>query len=220
MKEAYFTFENIDEKSNRWLMKLKVFRKRHKISFHPRKSALLILDMQKYFLDKNSHAYIPSASAIIPRVKNLMNNFLRQNLYVVLIRHIDEENRESPMNIWWKDMIQETDTLSEITPDLHHPGSIIIRKSQYDAFYQTPLEKFLKEKGIKQVVITGVTTHLCCETTARSAFMRGFMVFFPIDGNATYNENFHWATILNLTHGFAIPVLCGELIDTLKKLKI
>jgi isochorismate hydrolase len=56
-------------------------------------------------------------------------------------------------------------------------------------------------------------THLCCETTARSAFMRGFEVFFTIDGTATYNEEHHWAALLNLAHGFATPVLVDEVVS-------
>ncbi|UCE25951.1 MAG: isochorismatase family protein, partial [Candidatus Zixiibacteriota bacterium] len=48
--------------------------------------------------------------------------------------------------------------------------------------------------------------------TARAAFMRGYEVFFPVDGAATYNEDFHRATLLNLCHGFAEMVLVDELI--------
>jgi bifunctional isochorismate lyase / aryl carrier protein len=58
-------------------------------------------------------------------------------------------------------------------------------------------------------------THLCCETTARSAFTHGFEVFFTIDGTATYNERFHIATLLNLSHGFALAVLVEEVIEML-----
>ena len=73
----------------------------------------------------------------------------------------------------------------------------------------------LQRKKVKQVVITGVLTHLCCETTARSAFMRGFEVFFTIDATATYNKDFHISTLLNLSHGFALPVLTQEVLHLL-----
>ena len=95
----------------------------------------------------------------------------------------------------------------------------VIKKTQYDGFYQTPLEDILREKGISQLVITGVMSHLCCETTARTAFVRGFTVFFPIDGTATYNEDFHWATFLNLSHGFVIPLLIEDLQNHLEASK-
>jgi len=56
-------------------------------------------------------------------------------------------------------------------------------------------------------------THLCCETTARSAFMSGFDVFFTVDGTATYNKTFHLSTLINLAHGFAIPITTKEVIQ-------
>jgi isochorismate hydrolase len=91
-------------------------------------------------------------------------------------------------------------------------SSILLKKRQYDAFYQTNLAKMLRSQAVKQVVICGVMTHLCCETTARSAFVRGFKVFFTIDGTATYREDFHRATLLNLAHGVATPVLVDEIL--------
>jgi isochorismate hydrolase len=211
MKKSYFTSENIHKKSQEMLQKLRKYRERHRIDFKPRNSALLILDMQRYFLDKSSHAYIPSASVIIPKIKNLMNVFLKKNIPVIFTRHLDAEDDANLMTKWWKNLIRKEDLLSELIPEFNHLDAIVIKKTQYDAFYQTFLEKFLKKKGINQIVITGVMTHLCCETTARSAFVKGFTVFFPIDGTATYNEEFHWATLLNLSHGFVIPVLCEEL---------
>ncbi len=52
--------------------------------------------------------------------------------------------------------------------------------------------------SITNVVISGVLTNLCCETTARSAFVKDFNVFFLSDGNATASEEMHKATLLNL----------------------
>ena len=61
---------------------------------------------------------------------------------------------------------------------------------------------------VTDVVITGVMTHLCCETTARSAFVRGYRVWFPVDGTATFNLDFHLGTLRALAHGFAsIPLV-------------
>ncbi|MCL0073039.1 isochorismatase family protein, partial [Dehalococcoidia bacterium] len=100
-------------------------------------------------------------------------------------------------------------------PEFDLSQGVVIEKSQYDAFYETPLDEMLREKGVTQIVICGVMSHLCCETTARSAFVRGFEVFFTVDGTATYTEAFHRATLLNLAHGFAVPVLTHEILDKL-----
>ena len=220
MKTCYFTSENIDSKSLQILRKLEKFRKRHKMSFAPEQSALLILDMQRYFLDERSHAHIPSALPIIPKIKMLADAFYKMNLPVILTRHINTKEDAQLLAQWWKDLITEKDEMSEIIPALNLPYSTIIKKTQYDGFYQTPLENILREKDISQLVITGVMSHLCCETTARSAFVRGFSVFFAIDGTATYNQSFHRATLLNLSHGFAVPVLMEEIQNYIEASKI
>lgn len=216
MREAYFTQENIDEKSEMMLREIEQYRERHDINFTVENAALLVMDMQKYFLDEKSHAYVPSAPAIIPRIRSLIEAFLSDGRPVFFTRHIDVEEGQNPMARWWKDSIKEEDPLSEIIQELDFPDATIIKKNQYDAFYGTELEDLLKKRGIEQIVITGVMAHLCCETTARSAFVRGFEVFFPVDGTASYNQEFHQATLLNLSHGFAVPVLCKELENALR----
>jgi len=211
LKSAYFTFDTIDHTSLKLIRKIKETIKIHDIPFIPESSALLILDMQQYFLDSRSHAYISDAIPVIPRIKALAQVFQERGLPVILTRHINSEDNAQLMAEWWKDMITEENDLSAILPELDLPNSIIIKKTQYDAFHRTNLEKILRERNVRQLVITGVMTHLCCDTTARSAFVKGFTVFFPVDATATYNENFHYASFLNLSHGCAIPVLSNEI---------
>jgi len=119
---------------------------------------------------------------------------------------------------WWHDLITIENPLSAIIPDFDFSNRYVLRKSQYDAFHQTDLEEILIKKGISQLVVSGVMTHLCCETTARSAFMRGFEVFFLIDGTATYNQEFHLASLRNLAHGFATPMFSGDIQSALNEL--
>jgi len=171
--------------------------------------------MQNFFLDRKSHAFIPSAPAIIPVIEKLIKKYYEKNLTVIFTRHINNLKNVGNMKKWWKDLIKGNSRYSKIHKAIDTSQGIIIKKSRYDAFYKTELEKILKTKRVKQVVITGVMTNLCCETTARSAFMRGFDVFFVIDGTATYNYKFHLSTILNLSHGFAVPVLGENLIKNL-----
>jgi nicotinamidase-related amidase len=111
---------------------------------------------------------------------------------------------------WWRDVIRADSPDSLLHASLDTSKGIVIEKPQYDAFHATLLEDVLRGRGVEQVVVSGVMTHLCCETTARSAFMRGFEVLFCVDGTATYTEAFHRSALLNLSHGFAVPVLCEE----------
>ena len=213
MKNLYFTPENIDAKARQ--MKADFSPKRG-TEYLPATSALLILDMQRYFLDAGSHAYIPSAQAILPRVDKIRETYETLGLPIVWTRHLNTPADAGNMSTWWRELIQRENPLSEIDPFFTPSSGNLIEKSQYDAFYKTNLDLRLQKLDVKQIVIAGVMTHLCCETTARSAFMLGYDVFFLIDGTATYNEDFHRATLRNLLHGFATPFLCEEILSTTK----
>jgi len=210
MKTHYFTIENIDIKAKNLINKAIKDIKIKNMNFCIENSALLVLDMQKFFVEDSSHACIPSARAIIPNINRLISLFKQFNLPVIFTKHINTNENAGLMGIWWKDVLAKESPYSEIIDDINTSDGIVIEKTQYDAFYGTDLENLLKEKNIKYILITGVMAHLCCETTARSAFIRGFQPLFVVDATATYNEDFHASTILNLAHGFALPVLTND----------
>jgi isochorismate hydrolase len=211
-RESYFTPETIQQKSRAMLDELASFRARHAdIIFRPERAALLALDMQEYFLRADSHAFIPSAPAILPNLQLLIANYYAANRPVIFTRHINTDSDAGMMSRWWRDIIRADSPNSAISASLDTSAGLIIHKSQYDAFHNTSLEETLRSRGVEQIIVTGVMTHLCCETSARSAFVRGFEVFFCVDGTATYSEEAHRATLLNLAHGFASPVGCQEI---------
>lgn len=195
---------------------LEEFIRKRSVTFTHAQSALLVLDMQAYFLDEASHAFVPSVTAILPGVNALITAFANLDLPIILTRHLNTPQDAGLMAVWWRDLITPDSDLAEIDPRLETKNSITICKTRYDSFLNSSLESLLQEKHVQQVVICGVMTHLCCETTARSAFMRGFDVFFTIDGTATYNEAFHRASLLNLAHGFATPVLINDILANLE----
>jgi len=220
-KEPYFTSETIHAKAKDMLASVSEFRRRHEnIRFHPGRAALLVLDMQDYFLSADSHAFIPSTPAILPGIQSLVKVFTAHERPVIYTRHVNTSEDAVLMAKWWHELVRPDAAGSKIAVGLDVSQGKIVRKSQYDAFHGTSLDADLRVRGVGEVVITGVMTHLCCETTARSAFTRGFEVFFTIDGTATYTEAFHLATLLNLSHGFAVPVLCEEIFEAFKDVGI
>jgi isochorismate hydrolase len=212
-KEPYFLLESIEAKAQEFLDGVLGLRERHpNVSYRPQEAALLVLDMQEYFLDVGSHAYIPSAPAIVPALTRLQVAFQEAGRPVIFTRHMNTPVNAGMMAEWWRDLINPRSAHSQLIDQFNTSNTTIIKKNQYDAFYQTSLARTLRELGTRQVVICGVMTHLCCDTTARAAFMHGFEVFFTVDGTATYNEMLHRATLLTLSHGFCIPILVRELL--------
>jgi bifunctional isochorismate lyase/aryl carrier protein len=212
-KDTYYSSATIEAKAREILASVESLRREHVHNqFQLDRAALFVLDMQSYFLNESSHAFVPSAVAILPNIHNLVGAFAGHERPIIFTRHTNSSTDAGPMAGWWRDLLIPDSPLSKITSELDTKNGLVIVKHQYDAFYQTNLEQVLHAKKVDQVIVTGVMTHLCCETTARSAFTRGFSVFFTIDGTATYTEAFHRATVLNLAHGFAVPILTEELL--------
>ena len=216
MKERYFTSQSLEQQARELYQQVADLLHIKVLEYQPSQSALLVLDMQAYFLEATSHAYIPSAEAILDGIVTLIKKYYTLGRPVIFTQQINTASNAGMMSIWWKDLLTSKNPLHKIVPEIDLSMGSLIQKSQYDAFYQTNLEEMLQSKGVMQVVICGVMTHLCCETTARSAFMRGFEVFFPVDGTATYNLAYHKASLLNLAHGFASVVLLKDILEAMR----
>jgi len=168
------------------------------------KVALLVIDMQRHFCDPESSFFVPGSDALAGKIRILVDSFIRNRRPIIFTRHIDSEKEDNLMLRWWSEQIREEDPMSEVTRILEPNKGTTVIKHQYDGFLNTDLQDILHAKGVRQVVICGVMTNLCCETTARSAFMRGFEVFFVKDGTATFKQAMHEASLLNLSYGFAV----------------
>jgi len=212
-KEEYFQTATIDKVAFEIDRKISnIYRRHPKFPFQMKTAALLVLDMQRYFTDPQSHAFVPSSSAIIDNINSLIRFFSYKKRPIFFSRHVDSL-QSSLMNNWWGGTIKQEDELSKLSPAINSSLGQIIEKTTYDFFYETPLDQMLKKKDVQTVVITGVMTHLCCDTTARSAFVKNYQVFFPIDATATYNLNYHMASFFVLSHGFVVPTLSSRLIE-------
>jgi isochorismate hydrolase len=216
MKESYYTEDMLESQALELYQQVAVFAKKKARPFQPSRSALVVCDMQAYFLDPASHANVPSAGAIVGGIIQLIKLYSSYKLPVFFTQHINTKENAGMMSAWWKDLITTQNPLQRIIPDIDVSLGTLIQKSQYDAFYETQLEKLLRVRNVTQVIICGVMTHLCCESTARSAFMKGFEVFFPVDGTATYNLAFHLASLINLAHGFASVVLMKDISSVIR----
>lgn len=92
------------------------------------------------------------------------------------------------------------------------PDEAIVTKHRYGAFESTDLDLVLRSRGIRTVIMTGVATNVCVETTARQAFLRDYYVVFTADCTAAYSEAEHDATLRNIDQFFGQVVTADEVI--------
>jgi ureidoacrylate peracid hydrolase len=83
-------------------------------------------------------------------------------------------------------------------------GDITISKHRYSAFHNTDLDLVLRSHGIRTVVLTGVLTNVCVETTAREAFVRDYYVVLVEDGTASCQPEDHAMTLRNIERFFGV----------------
>ncbi|KAL6652348.1 hypothetical protein ACP70R_011273 [Stipagrostis hirtigluma subsp. patula] len=179
----------------------------------PRAAALLVIDVQGHFASLAAPA-MPAIAATVALCRSA-------GVPVVYTRQVDPVPRRRPLDEWWPgDRIDAGTPAAELLPGAgREAGDLVVEKSTYSAFAGTGLEETLRGMGVEEVVVTGVMTNLCCETTARDAFVRGFRVFFSADATATASRDLHEATLANMAYGFAYIVDCKRLEAALGKAK-
>ncbi len=175
-------------------------------------TALLVIDMQRYFTDPSSHASFPAADDIVGNVQFLLAEFRSRGLPVLFTRHALERGEDAGiMGSWWRDVLTVDNPLSAIDERVRPlTEERVVRKTRYSAFVGTDLERILNASKITRLVIAGVMTHLCCESTARDAFMRDHEVFFIADATASKDEELHLGSLRALADGFAILATTEE----------
>jgi isochorismate hydrolase len=192
------------------LKELQPYRER-KAVVDPKHAALLVIDMQNYF-----HRII---QPVLNNLSRVVQSCRQKELPIFFTQHghTDPPSDGGILGQWWGEIILHGTTDWEFISEMKiESKDIILPKKRYSAFFETELDSILRSKGIRDLIISGVMTNLCCETTARDAFMRDYRVFFLIDGTATGKEEHHLATLKNLGYGFTYLVTCEELIQNLK----
>jgi len=170
------------------------------------RTALLVIDMQRYFIDEEGDAYLSDSRTAVPRVQELLQAFRRAKLPVIFTRHEDRAGDvDGAMGRWWGSIMEPGDPQHEIVGAVAPlPDETVIRKNQYSAFHDTGLADILRRDEVRGVVVTGVMTHLCCETSARDAFMEDLDVTLAVDAMASSCEELHLAALRTLVNGFAV----------------
>jgi nicotinamidase-related amidase len=201
--DDYFPTDMADAISDGWVGSLDRKKKWSDIG----KCALLVLDLQRSFTDPSGIAYLPSSITVMRNVSSLLDEFPGP---IFFTRHSNREGEGNLMTVWWRGTIRGE--MAELDPDLDIEGYPVIDKSHYSAFVNTNLEEILVQNEIETVVISGVMTDLCCETTARDAFMRGFKVIFLADCTATETEERHIRSLRMIAKGFGEVLTSRELL--------
>ncbi|PIJ50211.1 isochorismatase [Erwinia sp. OLTSP20] len=159
----------------------------------PSRAALLIHDMQDYFLNfwgDNS----PMINQVVANIAALRQFCKQQNIpvyYTAQPEKQSDEDRALLNDMWGPGLTrspQQQKIVAALAPD---EGDTVLVKWRYSAFHRSPLEQMLKETARNQLIITGVYAHIGCMTTAIDAFMRDIKPFMVADALADFSREEH-----------------------------
>ena len=189
----------------------------------PERTAHVVVDLQNGFMAPGQVAEIATAREIVPNVNRISTALRAAGGLVVYIQNTFDAVAVATWSTFFDHFCtperrrRMIETFSPgafghaIWPGLDVlPQDLKVQKRRFGAFApgSSDLHTILQTRGIDTLIITGTATQVCCESTARDAMMLNYKVFFIADGNATFNDDEHNATLSAMAHAFC------DVIDT------
>ena len=196
----------------------------------PEYAALIVVDVQNDFVSTQGSAGkrgedVSAAMAMIPNLTGLIDEARKIGLTVVYIRTTHSEWTDTPSWIYRSTQKSGLSTCREGTWGAEFYDGIapltserVVIKHRYSAFINTDLNTVLKARNIQSVLVCGVATNVCVETTARDAYMYDYYVTMIDDCSAAYEAKLHLGTLDNMRRHFGMVASSGEIIETWKNL--
>ena len=161
-------------------------------SINPERTALLNVDMQNCFVH-GSPASAPEGLQVLGRINRLAAACRAAGVIVIHVSHVLRPDRSdagllAEFPLIAEGMLDKGSRSAALHEDLIvEPGDLLLEKPRFGAFHGTELELLLRARSIDTVIVSGIATNVCCETTAREAAVRDFRVLFLSDGTATFD---------------------------------
>jgi ureidoacrylate peracid hydrolase len=204
--------------------------KRHVFTdLDPRTTALLVVDLQCAYLDKNlDNSFCSDALDIVPNVNRIAQSLRAAGGIVVWIQNTATEEsltswstyNNKVMNRARRDKrfegIRDGAPGHALWPGLDvKDGDLRVKKTRYSAFIpgSSDIERQLRPRGIDTLIVTGTGTGTCCESTARDAMMLNYATIMISDANAASSNEEHNASLTAFFRNFGDVMSTDEVID-------
>lgn len=195
------------------------------------RTALLVIDLQNYFLKPGAQGETPSARAIVPTVNELAAALRNRGGHVVWIRNGTAGTRQSWSTFHeclmtperqqrrYKEMEADGEGFEFWHAVDIRAGDGKIEKKRFSAFIQgsSPILDYLHARNIDTVLIAGTATNVCCESTARDAMMLNFKTIMVSDALAARSDELHAASLTAFYSNFGDVQNSAEVVQSLDR---
>ena len=197
------------------------------------RTALLVVDMQRGFLEPGEALEVPPAREIVPAIRTLLDAFRGRGLPVafteftyspavpILIGELHPEHKPAApgaprgFGMPSSNCLEGTQSARTIGALAPRPDEPVIRKRWYDGFAGTELDGALRARGVTSLVVTGTMTDICVLSTVVGAFNREYRISVVADGVATLWPEIQRATLDIVGRAFGRVVQSKEVLDTI-----
>jgi nicotinamidase-related amidase len=196
-----------------------------------RRTALVVIDLQNYFMKPGAQGETPRARDIVPTVNRLAAELRSRGGHVVWVRNGTSGTREN----WsvfheclmtperqrrrYADMEKDGDGYQFWHELDIKPGDGKLTKKRYSAFIQgsSPIRRHLRQRGIDTVLVAGTATNVCCESSARDAMMLNFRTIMVSDALAARSDELHAASLNAFYSNFGDVQSAAEVVQSLDR---
>ena len=192
----------------------------------PRYAALIVVDVQNDFVSPDGSAGkrgddVGGAMAMIPNLTRLIDQARKVGLTIVYIRTTHSDWTDTASWIYRTSQKSGLSTCREGTWGAEFydgiaplPSERVVIKHRYSAFINTDLNTVLKARGIQSILVCGVATNVCVETTARDGYMYDYYVTMIDDCSAAYDAKLHMGTLENMRRHFGLVASADQIVET------
>lgn len=170
------------------------------------KTALLVIDMQNDSLPSGFYP-VWNMESLVNNIGTLITTCRAHAIPVIFTQHTYRHDGLDAALGEPKDLLGRPKAYVRGSPGWQiidqlkpEPEDFIVEKTRWSAFYCTPLEVILRGLAIQQLIITGVVTDGCVQTTVYDAFFRDYYVVLVKDACGAFNETCHEAAVLNMVN--------------------
>jgi ureidoacrylate peracid hydrolase len=182
----------------------------------PAATALIVIDVQNDFCAKGGYydktgADLSFSAPAVERMIQLIDSARAAGVRVIFARshydpvYVSETQKARQRRVGWDMPYCRQGTWgADFYRVVPAPDETIVTKHRYDAFYGTNLEVVLRSNKVQNLILTGVATNVCVESTMRSAYFRDFEVVVVEDCCAARNVSAHEASLENVRKHFGL----------------
>ncbi|MFI9118864.1 cysteine hydrolase family protein [Streptomyces bikiniensis] len=144
------------------------------------KIAVLTNDLQYELVEKNPER-VAAVAAATPHFTAFLDEIRRRGHHVFHLQLVNDPDDPNAERYDGHLPVQRGTRGAEIIEDFLAPEDVVMEKSKDSGFYETDLHERLQALGVDTVLITGMQTQICVQTTAADAFFRGYNIWVPSD---------------------------------------